>query len=84
MPTPAQQNNIPESDIAEGAAKEKAEHGLTDDEARKVAIDHLTENPDYYRKLKEIGLSVDPKVQSIIQDAVTEALLTIFLTHPDK
>jgi hypothetical protein len=47
---------ISEADIVEGAAIEKEEHGLTDEQARKVAMDHLKENPDYYRILKKAGL----------------------------
>lgn len=36
----------------------KVEHEHTDDEdkARRIALDHLDEKPDYYTKLKKAGL----------------------------
>ena len=36
----------------------KVEHEHTEDEdkARKIALDHLDEKPDYYTKLKKAGL----------------------------
>ena len=36
----------------------KVEHEHTDDEetAKKIAMDHLSEDPDYYTKLDEAGL----------------------------
>jgi len=34
----------------------EAEHHLGPCMARKIALDHLTENPKYYTKLKRAGL----------------------------
>jgi hypothetical protein len=39
-----------------GIEKESSEHGMSTEEARKTAIDHLKERPDYYSKAEEAGL----------------------------
>jgi hypothetical protein len=47
--------SIPEPDIQEGMAHE-AEHSPDPDVQRKIALDHLEEDEDYYRKLAKCGL----------------------------
>ena len=44
------------SELEKGIAKEKSEHGMSDEEARKTAIDHLKERPDYYSVAEKAGL----------------------------
>ena len=39
-----------------GIAKESGEHGMSYEEARKTAIDHLKERPDYYSVAEKAGL----------------------------
>ena len=39
-----------------GIEKESSEHGMSYDEARKTAIDHLKENPKYYSVADKAGL----------------------------
>lgn len=36
--------------------KVEHEHTEDDDKARRIALDHLDEKPDYYTKLKKAGL----------------------------
>ena len=38
-------------------AKEELEHTSDPDEARRIALDHLREDPHYYTKLRECGLT---------------------------
>lgn len=45
-----------EDDQIEIGIKEEMEHTTDPAVARQIAMDHLKENPDYYRKLKSIGL----------------------------
>ena len=50
-------DSVDSEELKMGIADEKEEHGLTDEEAEKVARDHLTKvHPKYYTKLKECGL----------------------------
>lgn len=52
-----QSDDVDPEELKMGIADEKEEHGLSDEEAEKVARDHLTKvNPKYYTKLKECGL----------------------------
>ena len=44
-----------EAELQAGIEIEK-EHNISDDEAKKVATDHLKEDPKYYTKLKQAGL----------------------------
>lgn len=39
-----------------GIEKESSEHGMSPEEARKTAIDHLKERPDYYSQAEKAGL----------------------------
>jgi len=39
-----------------GIAKESSEHGMSYEEARKTAIEHLKENPKYYSVAEKAGL----------------------------
>lgn len=39
-----------------GIKKEQHEHGMSYEEARKTALDHLRERPDYYSVAEEAGL----------------------------
>jgi hypothetical protein len=44
-----------EKELALGIEVEK-EHTTSEEEAKKIAMDHLVENPSYYTKLKKVGL----------------------------
>ena len=39
-----------------GIEKESSEHGMSREEARKTALDHLKERPDYYSVADKAGL----------------------------
>lgn len=39
-----------------GIEKESSEHGMSYEEARKTALDHLKERPDYYSVADKAGL----------------------------
>ena len=43
-------------ELALGIEKESSEHGMSYEEARKTAIDHLKERPDYYSVAEKAGL----------------------------
>lgn len=43
-------------ELALGIEKESSEHGMSYEEARKTAIDHLKERPDYYSVADKAGL----------------------------
>lgn len=44
-----------------GIEKESKEHGMSYEEARKTAIDHLKERPDYYTVADNAGLEEELK-----------------------
>ena len=44
---------IDENELKMGIAEESREHGLSPEEAQKIAMDHLREYPDYYTRLKK-------------------------------
>jgi len=50
-------------ELAMGIAKESSEHGMSYDEARKTAIDHLKERPDYYSVADKAGLEEDDALE---------------------
>lgn len=43
-------------ELEKGINKEMTEHGMSEQEARKTAIDHLKERPDYYSVAEKAGL----------------------------
>ena len=45
-----------EKEIAKGIPGEQKEHGLSEEEARSVAMDHLVETPRYYSTIAETDL----------------------------
>jgi hypothetical protein len=47
------QLEIDENELKIGIAEEAKEHGLNQEEARKIAMDHLREHPDYYTRMKK-------------------------------
>lgn len=49
-------SNPPDMELVIGTAHEMAEHGLDMKMGAKIASDHLKEHPDYYSKLKQVGL----------------------------
>lgn len=50
-------NDVDPTELAMGIKDEKEEHGRSDEEAEKVARDHLTKvDPKYYSKIKKCGL----------------------------
>lgn len=56
-----QGDDLPDTDfdadqLADGARREMEEHGLDEERAIEVAKDHLTEDPDYYRKMDKAAL----------------------------
>lgn len=44
-----------QQELNKGIEVEK-EHTSSEEEARKIAMDHLVENPKYYSRLQQIGL----------------------------
>ena len=53
----AKKHGIPVADIERALAsgiKVEREHTSHDDVAREIALDHLAERPDYYRRLKKV------------------------------
>jgi hypothetical protein len=44
---------IDPSELAHGIAEEQREHKLNYNEARRIALDHLREHPDYYRLVEK-------------------------------
>lgn len=56
-PDTSPSDDVDQNELKQGIADEKEEHGLTDEEAEKVARDHLTKvDAKYYSKLKAAGL----------------------------
>lgn len=47
---------INKEELKKGIEKESSEHGMSYEEARKTAIDHLKERPDYYSVADKAGL----------------------------
>ena len=47
---------LDKKELEKGIEKESQEHGMTPEEARKTAIDHLKENPHYYSIADTVGL----------------------------
>ncbi len=50
QPPQAGQQLDPEAELEKGAKQEAEEHGLDDEAARKIASDHLAEDPAYYSR----------------------------------
>lgn len=50
-------------ELAIGIEKESSEHGMSYEEARKTAIDHLKERPDYYSVANAAGLEEEERLQ---------------------
>jgi hypothetical protein len=48
--------DIISKEIEIGSKHEKEEHGLSDEMASKIAIDHIKEHPNYYSKLAQCDL----------------------------
>jgi len=47
---------LDKKELQMGIEKESTEHGMSYEEARKTAIDHLKENPKYYTIADSVGL----------------------------
>ena len=47
---------VDKSELEKGIEKESSEHGMSQEEARKTALDHLKERPDYYSVAEKAGL----------------------------
>ena len=47
---------VDKSELQKGIEKESSEHGMSPEEARKTALDHLKERPDYYSVAEKAGL----------------------------
>mgnify|MGYP003350318663 CR=1 FL=1 len=47
---------IDKEELQKGIEKESSEHGMSPEEARKTALDHLKERPDYYSVAEKAGL----------------------------
>jgi hypothetical protein len=43
-------------ELEKGIKKESSEHGMSYEEAKRTAIDHLKERPDYYSVAEKAGL----------------------------
>lgn len=55
---------VDSKELQTGIKKEMSEHGMSEKEARKTAIDHLKENPHYYSIADSVGLE-DETVESL-------------------
>ncbi len=49
-------SEVDSAELAYGQALEMAEHGCSPEQAEKLALDHLTEHPNYYTKLRKCGI----------------------------
>lgn len=47
---------VSKKELELGIEKESGEHGMSYEEARKTALDHLKERPDYYSAAEKAGL----------------------------
>lgn len=47
---------LDKKELEKGIKKESEEHGMSYEEARRTAIDHLKENPHYYSVADSVGL----------------------------
>lgn len=47
---------VDKKELEMGIEKESTEHGMSYEEARKTALDHLKERPDYYSVADKAGL----------------------------
>jgi hypothetical protein len=47
---------VDKKELEMGIEKESTEHGMSYEQARKTAIDHLKERPDYYSVAEKAGL----------------------------
>lgn len=57
---------INRKELQKGIQKEKGEHGMSDAEARKTAIDHLKENPHYYSIADSVGLEDEEALEEAL------------------
>lgn len=64
--TPA---DFPPDALADGIAVEM-EHTKDPKLAEEIAIDHLTEDPQYYEKLKDAKLSFDEKIEKKLKSKI--------------
>ena len=58
--------NIPTVQVAIGTEVEM-EHSDNPEDAKKIAMDHLKEDPEYYMKLYRAGLIDEPKATDLIK-----------------
>lgn len=63
--------------------KVEMEHTSDKSVAKEIAMDHLTEDPKYYKKLKTIEKNQDTYTEQQIADMVVELLLKKSLEYPD-
>lgn len=54
---------VDKKELEMGIEKEMKEHGMTPEKARKTAIDHLKERPDYYSVAEKAGLEEEDMVE---------------------
>ena len=54
---------IDKKELEMGIEKESTEHGMSYEEARKTALDHLKERPDYYSVADKAGLEEEGLVE---------------------
>lgn len=50
---------VNKKELEMGIEKESTEHGMSYEEAKKTAIEHLKERPDYYSVAEKAGLEED-------------------------
>lgn len=54
---------VSKKELELGIEKESSEHGMSKEEARKTALDHLKERPDYYSVAEKAGLEEEGMVE---------------------
>ena len=54
---------VDKKELEMGIEKESSEHGMSYEEARKTALDHLKERPDYYSVADKAGLEEEGLVE---------------------
>jgi len=65
---------INKHELEMGIEKEMSEHAMSCEEARKTALDHLKERPDYYSVAEKAGLEQEEMVEwndSVFQKHMT-------------